>query len=445
MNKEKYIILAPGPIHLFWTTGIYYLWELSKRFKVILIVDYSYQESELFIEKLDLMDIAEIIYIPKFNRAYLQQRFYRREFARILMQYCPSFIFQHNSVYIENMYLFYIARILNLDCIRISYQTARMAMNWDEDFKARRSVKSNLGKKDSIKLTLMCFINKSRADIKRLINTFVTYYIVPFFIIGRPFVPLLNLHTGKFKYRGEKLRRSNRERYEFYLSYYSCEKRKIEELRGYNDDIIQIKHPLQTVGAELHNKIFNECKEDIISIFPTNAVANYLNIEKGISEDEVVKKLSNNWIDAIKILMKKFPNYRYVWKLHPGSEKDMMMQSITEYIKKNCQIIDILNIKENAQEWIIKSKVVVTDVSSVFWWANLLNDKRVISLDIFGYPAGDEAKYYDGVIYFNTLEALESFDFNSKKLGKNDLPLEVHSLSMLTEAILSNKNRADNI
>lgn len=444
MNKEKYIILAPGPIHLFWTSGVYYLWELSKCFKVILIVDYSYQENESFIKKLDHLNITEIVYIPKFNNPYFQQRFYQREFTRILAKYCPCFIFQHNAVYIENIYLFHIARNLKLDCIRISYQTARMALNWNEDFKARRSTEYKLSKKDSIKSILKYYIYNSRADMMRLINTFASYYILPFFIIGRPFVPLLNLHTGKFKYRGEKLRKRNRERYEFYLSYYQCEKKKIEELRGYGEDIIQINHPLQTIGKELHMEIFNAFEDDIISVFPTNAVTNYLNIEKGIAEDEVVTILSTKWVDAIKILMKKFPKYRYLWKLHPGSEKDMMMQAITAHIKKTCEIVEILNIKESAQEWIVKSKVVVTDVSTIFWWANLLNDKKVISLDIFGYPAGDEAKYYDGVLYFNTLEALELFDFNSKNLEKNHLPLELPSLSTLTEAILSNKNQAAN-
>jgi hypothetical protein len=39
----------------------------------------------------------------------------------------------------------------------------------------------------------------------------------------------------------------------------------------------------------------------------------------------------------------------------------------------------------SAEYLIMKSRVVVGDVSSVLWWALLIGNKIIISLDTFGY------------------------------------------------------------
>lgn len=438
-NPKPSVILVPGPVHLFWTSGVYYLWELSKNYRVVLIVDSAYIDDDMFMKTTELLDIAEILYIPKKSNAYLQQRFYYKEFKVLLKKHLPAFVFQHNAVYVDTIYLFHLCKTLDLDCTRISYQTARMAIDWNEDYKARRSMGTYRAGEISVISRLGRILHTSRTSFERIKGTFINYYLIPFLITGRPFVPFLNLHTGKFKYTGEKFRRKNRERYDLYLSYYSCEKKVITELRGYKDDIMKIKHPLETVGNECHKAIFNDYEEDIISIFPTSCIATHLNMKSGLPEGDVVKRLSEIWIATIKILSQKFPECRFIWKLHPNSENDRMMLEITKLIDKRCINFQVLPLKENAQKWMVKSKLIVTDISTVFWWANMLKNKIVISLDVFGYAAGDEAKYYDGVLYFNKLEELDLFDFECIVSSRESSDEKVPTLTELSLELLSNK------
>jgi hypothetical protein len=62
------------------------------------------------------------------------------------------------------------------------------------------------------------------------------------------------------------------------------------------------------------------------------------------------------------------------------------------------------------QEFILKSKVIVSEVSSVLWWAKFIPDKIIISLDLFKVPLGDHFKDEEGIYYFNDSEALRKTD-----------------------------------
>ena len=46
MSKTKPVLLIQfGPLHLFWTTGVYYLWELKDKYDFVLLVDDEYSNS----------------------------------------------------------------------------------------------------------------------------------------------------------------------------------------------------------------------------------------------------------------------------------------------------------------------------------------------------------------------------------------------------------------
>jgi len=163
-------------------------------------------------------------------------------------------------------------------------------------------------------------------------------------------------------------------------------------------------------------------EEDIILILPSYGFTSRLATEKGMSKNDIERMVSDKWIAAIRILSNKFPENRFVWKLHPASEKDQLWYKITSRIKKEYKEVTIISPKEIAEKWIIKSKVIVGDVSTIFWWANFLNSKILISLDIFNYSSGDGMKYYEGIYYFDSLNKLVSADFReaiySRRLSK---------------------------
>lgn len=426
MNKKKNVILVPGPLYLFWANGLYYLWELSKNYRIILIVDESYSKDEIFLKSVSLTDVAEVVYLPPMRTSYHLHRRYYKEFKRIAGIYRPVIIFQYNDTYINNIYLFYMKYLLGLECKRVVFQNGKMALDWDEDFKMRVSSAITTGRGCS-GIQMPFLLSRWRVKLYHLIEKFMTYYILPLLVSGKFFHPVLDLYSGRFEYSGIDLENKNRERFDYYLAYYKVEKEKMESLQGYCGDIRLITHPIFTVGDECNRAIYNldEDKENLISIFPSYGFVNQLSVENGVSTEIIAEQISDKWVSAIKILSQKIPFSRIVWKLHPGAANDPILLDITRRIKSRCEDMRILPASENAHYWAIKSKVVVTDVSTIFWWAVMLNNKIVVSLDFFDYPNGNEAESYEGVLYFKTLEELNSFEFSlpaESKKKKTDLP-----------------------
>lgn len=48
------VVLVPGPLHLFWTKDVYYLWELSNQYRIVLVVAENYRKDPLFIKVSEL-------------------------------------------------------------------------------------------------------------------------------------------------------------------------------------------------------------------------------------------------------------------------------------------------------------------------------------------------------------------------------------------------------
>lgn len=423
-NKKKTVILVPGSLYLFWANGLYYLWELSKNYRIVLIVDESYSNDEIFLKSVELTDVIEVVYLPPMRNSYSLHRVYYRELKRIVSQYQPVMIMQYNDVYINNIYLFHMKAILGTDCKRIVFQNGKMPLDWEEDFKMRVS-SAITSVKGSFRTRAPLRLKQWWLRLSHLLEKYKTYYLLPLLVAGRPFQPVLDLYSGRFEYSGCDLENMNRERFDYYLAYYKVEKEKMESLQGYSGDIHLITHPISTVGNECNKAIYNLEAENLISIFPSYGFVNQLSIKNGISTEKIVEAVSDKWVAVIKTLTQKFPGSTIVWKLHPGAADDPMMLDISRRIKSRCEYLNILPAPENAHLWAIKSKIVVTDVSTIFWWSVMLQNKIVISLDCFGYPNGDEAKFYDGVLYFRTLEQLSSFDFNlpvESKKKEPDLP-----------------------
>ena len=84
-----------------------------------------------------------------------------------------------------------------------------------------------------------------------------------------------------------------------------------------------------------------------------------------------------------------------------------MWDGLEEKLANEFSDVDFINPKDSAEYWIVRSSVIVGDVSSALWWAALLPDKIVASLDIFEYAAGDEMKSYDNILYLQNVDDLK--------------------------------------
>jgi hypothetical protein len=125
-------------------------------------------------------------------------------------------------------------------------------------------------------------------------------------------------------------------------------------------------------------------------------------LELGLKKDNLVQHLVSKWCEAIRELLERFPGYTLKMKLHPASFADPVWKEIVELIQGQFPRLEIIDPKQIAEWHIVQSKVIVGDVSTALWWAGMLGGKVVASLDIFGYPGGDEMNEYPMIISYIT-------------------------------------------
>ena len=64
MSKKKLAVLESGPLHLFFTSSIYLLWDLKKDYDLVLIAHEDCQ-SDPYFNKLKLLgEVKEIYFFP---------------------------------------------------------------------------------------------------------------------------------------------------------------------------------------------------------------------------------------------------------------------------------------------------------------------------------------------------------------------------------------------
>ena len=114
---------------------------------------------------------------------------------------------------------------------------------------------------------------------------------------------------------------------------------------------------------------------------------------------------------------------------HSGAESnDEAMIEYGRVILKHK--IDVINPREQAAPYIIRSKIIVAENSSVLWWAKLLNDEKIlISIDFFNLPLGDHYKDDPAIQYFKSIDELKTIshvgfevsDHNNNKPGFEEI------------------------
>ncbi|MCX5698519.1 MAG: hypothetical protein NTX01_02330 [Candidatus Omnitrophica bacterium] len=404
-DRKSNVILAPAQLHHFWTGGVYYLWELSKKYRVILIVDETYKNNVDFKKVIEAVNVLDVLYAP--NRNIIKRHFcYANDFKRLVKKYQPQIIFHYEAIYSSMMYLYHWGNIVSPPSLRISYLTGMPAFfNFEQNFGSVIEHAVNvIAKKHCLPKGFCKFLFRARGWILFLLD----YYILPFLFIRKFFYPSCSPFTfDRFKNNGNAC-------FDYYLLYESFEKKATARIFGSEDRIREIQHPLKTVSDELHKVLYNFREENIVLILPSYGHIDVYQNETKKSDEEVIKLISLKWIEAISLLKFKFENYNFNWKLHPAQKQDYLWQEITIKVRRAYPDITLLPPDENAQKWILKSKVIVGEVSSVIWWSAFFETKITISLDIFGISLMDFFKNYEGVYYFDSLKSLTETDFINK-------------------------------
>ncbi len=408
MTDREVIFFCPGPEYLFWGMGVYYLWELSQLYRVVLILDFPFTQ----LQGLERLKQSGVLYdfvplpsfpkrLPSVGRAYLKHKHFSTTSKTVFARYQPRAILQHTDLEPSNIYLFEDAS-LNA-AVRIRYMPSMVLTDAYSNYSLMRSMIVDRISQDwhiPYWLALAYFGSKKAGSF------WVNYSLLPFLFRRSEFRPRIRAVARKNK----PFYKENTRGYFDYNLTHSEKERLI--LLGDGEASLVIKNPLNHIGDEANRYLYGvvEQREDIL-LLPAGGEIDYIKHARAMSDEDVIQYVAANWLRAIDIIHKQFPTYKLFLKLRPGQDDVLFPRAVQLMVEKN-DGITVIPPEENAQKLILGAKVVVSTFSTTLWWASFLRSKRIlISLDLFNVPCGDWfADGFGGVCYFDSLESLESFD-----------------------------------
>lgn len=390
--------------YLFWTTGIYYLWELSRAYRVSLIVNEDYKDDPLFHRVIKLCSVEEVVYLPNRSNLIARHRFYSKVLRDLVQRHPHAVVLQYNDVYLDNYYLTYFSKRQNNLNKVVIFQVGQLFPNYAADYLARISFAVNrLQRRLHIPSSIAKLLYYLKGETKHLLE----FYLLPLIMLGEAFTPKMKVSTGKL------ILKNIWKDVDFKLYYKNKEMDWAAKTEGEDSNSaakrFAIRHPLVTIGMECNAELYSEHEENLIVIFPSYGFVDALMSKYGCEEATIIMQISEKWREVIAVFEKNSKAWKIAWKLHPNAAQDPLLQSITCQLQQSFPNMTIMQSSENASRLILRSKIILSDASNVLWWASFIKGKVPISLDIFGYPGGDAMKGYEGIYYFEIISQLETF------------------------------------
>ncbi len=411
------LLIQIGPIHLFWTTGVYLLWELKKKYQFIILADGDYQNSIKFQKIIEYLDITHIYY-QRNEKGYKLVKNLYKDFKFILKKFSPKKILLYNSEFLQNQILIN-ALDKKIKYEIYEYQNGRETSDIIHD---RQMEAANAAETLIKKYKFLKTFNKAKIIFVKIrdISKYVFYFkILPFLITGKMFTPYFNIYTAKInsnranKFYGEIIKK--------YFVYLDIEMQFAS--KSADRDFQIVNHPASNCGYEVNRILYgNILEKNQILIAPSMGFVEK-EILKGKSMDELVNFISNKYICVLDILLKKYPDFKIKYKLHPDNPYNSVWLNIFNTVTNKYKDIEQVKPSTNIEKIILESKIIISDVSSVLWWNIFLDNKISISLDIFNFDYGNEMLHYSDYIYYiddlNKLKKINLLPKNKKKEEKN--------------------------
>lgn len=409
-RQKPVLFFCPGPEYLFFTTGIFYVWELAQLYNVVLLLDFSFKKLEI-LERLKEEDII-LDYLPldcptetvSLISKFKKHRHYCKKSKTLFKKYQPAAIIQHADIAPINIYFFEEARSQKIR--RIVY-TASLILS-DQNSAIGILIllqKAKLAKKRKLPLWLAGYCY----EIKRLTGYYINYCLLPFVNKGHFFKPRLNAVCKNGRWYND-----SRNYFDHYITHSGKERKAICEITSAPVTVIQL--PMTNFDDEVFDFLYGSvAQEDMILILPTSGEIDYIVKTQKTSRDVVAEHYFEKWTQAINIIAAKFPSFKVGIKFKSNEDIDLYKQYLR--LSDLDGKIAVIPPEEDTNALILKSRVVVSTNSSVLWWADFLQSERVlISLDLFEQPSGNYYEDVDGVLYFNDIKSLGDFDFSTDRV-----------------------------
>jgi len=408
--KKRSIFLCPGPEYLFWTGGVYVAWELSKKFKIILIADHYIRNIDKIEDLKKRGVISEFIQYSEPKKMFFglwrvlkRQLYFKRISESLFKQYAPAVIIQHTDLGPPNIYLVKAAdshKVLKL----IYHPSALAKNNYNDYVLIETKIIEDLKRKYKIPRVFV----KAFVSFRKIFSYFFNYYVTPFVLTGHVFRPRLAcLPKGKGIYN------NNRGYYDYFITYSEWEKELLLN-NGEREPVI-VESPIKTMGDEANLYLYKSVTPmDQILILPTSGEIDYIKKTNNITIHEAGESFVGKWTEVLSNVCVRLPNYKLYLKLHPMHSREIVFDAA---IQKLCELFNItmLSSQDPAEKHILRSKVIISSASTVLWWASQQKQRRLLfSLDLWNVPEGSKYKGVDGIEYINDLKKLQNIDLKKR-------------------------------
>jgi hypothetical protein len=425
-HKGATVFLVASNDSLFFTTGAYILFELCKDFNVVLFVNRSLKSNSRFSELCKYCKIEKIVLLPNLSKLLPIKAIYLYIlYRKILRKYKPELIIQNNFSNLENSYLFFLSKMCKNVSFNIVYLNGQQRIENEEKVRSiyKRESAEKASKKLKINLKFLILFYSLRSSVYK----YLIFYIIPLLLSGR------KPYSFSLKYNFHKKKKSSL--FDSMLVYKSIEKKCINDILDFKEDVVQVVPSVVTVGQECNKILHPHCSQSKTMLFCPSSIGFY-----SFSED---KKGIDIWIEAINIICLESGDYDHLFKLHPRTKKNKDYIRIVQYISDKCKCLKIIDASNNIEGLVIKSEVIISDVSSVLWWSSAFPEKFPISLDFNRFYGSNHMKKYNNILYINSFKKLKDIKINDLLVVAKNNHYEVQSnlkISSYCKSIV-NKNR----
>ena len=98
------LLMQVGPLHLFWTSAVFYLWSLKERYNIVIIAPEIYKKDKNFQK---IKSLSSIVHVEYFSYYKFLKRFDSivKSIHNVLLFFKPDIVFIYNTCYLENQLL----------------------------------------------------------------------------------------------------------------------------------------------------------------------------------------------------------------------------------------------------------------------------------------------------------------------------------------------------
>lgn len=400
------VLLAPGALYLFWSAGVFYVFELIEDYDVILLVGEEYRQSDAFNRLLEQHPGIRACYVPRLRPVRRLHHYYATEARRIVDAYRPRFILSTDIWGMEMLYLFQFGRAQRARghaCGCIAIQASNWMKDGDRDLdEGRKHHATYYVRKYGMPRVMAGWLVTLLMHTFRVLNTFV----YPAFYTGRPLRPW-GLMFGPVSSRRDSVGK-----FDAFLYYSEGEGRSIRPLFHESCRVDRVVHPLRSREDAARNLLRAGDEQRAVIVLPSYASVLMLQGDLGLNEQAATEFLADRWIEVITRLRQRFPGYPVHWKIHPQLVNDPHWMAVTARISAAVPEFEVLDPSEKAEKLILEHHVIAGDISTALMWAANLPSKIVFSFDVFGVKYRELAGR-DNIWYFDDLADFDRASFET--------------------------------